>query len=98
MPDLTQIAQRMMTSGGLGDESLQTQMDPQAFGDMFGDQPIPQIPLSQRGRTRLIRSLSNRFGANFRSIPQAAEAMQRFDEDFDHLRKLTENAIQREGV
>lgn len=103
MADLNVIAQRMLSSSGAEatpqTEPFQTQLRSEALDGMFGDnEAAPQIPLSRRGRSRLTRTLSSRFGKNFRAVPQAAEAMRTFDEDFGHLRQLAQNALSRDDV
>lgn len=57
--------------GGLRLEHLQ---------ELLGE-GMPDLPKDAVGRHRLIRSLKNRFGNNFRSLPGVGELVKRFDDE-----------------
>lgn len=47
--------------------------------DLLGE-GMPELPRNSVGRHRLIRSLQQRFGANFRSLPGVKDLVREFDE------------------
>lgn len=47
---------------------------------VLGDK-MPEIPMNQVGRLRLIKALRNRFGDGFRNIPGVRHLIKEFDEE-----------------
>ena len=58
------------------------------LGDILGD-AMPDLPRNPVGRHRLIRSLQQRFGRNFRSLPGVGDLVKQFDSDIEMERKIT---------
>ena len=52
------------------------------LGEILGD-AMPELPRNQVGRHRLIRSLQQRFGRNFRSLPGVKDLVKEFDRDIE---------------
>ena len=42
---------------------------------------LPELPFNAIGRIRLIKSLRNRFGAEFRNIPRIRNLISKFDKE-----------------
>lgn len=52
---------------------------------------LPDLPRNAVGRHRLIRSLQQRFGSNFRSLPGVADLVKKFDDEIafeDRVQRL----------
>lgn len=49
---------------------------------------MPELPKTSLGRHRLIRSLQQRFGDNFRSLPGIKDLIKEFDDDMALERKI----------
>ena len=59
--------------------------------DILGD-AMPELPKTAVGRHRLVRSLQQRFGLNFRSLPGVKDLLKEFDADTafeDKVRKMS---------
>lgn len=76
--------------------SLAELMGPQAAGggmklsnlhEILGES-MPELPRNPVGRHRLVRSLQQRFGPNFRSLPGVANLMKEFDDEMKFEVKL----------
>ena len=52
---------------------------------LLGDM-MPDMPVGPRGRQRLIRALTQRFGENYRAFEAANEALKHFDNESAHVR------------
>ncbi len=51
--------------------------------DLLGE-AMPELPKSPVGRHRLIRSLQQRFGVNYRSLPGVKDLVEEFDREIAH--------------
>lgn len=60
---------------------------PEVLGDA-----MPELPRTAVGRHRLIRSLQQRFGPNFRSLPGVSDLVAEFDRDLELERKVAQIA------
>jgi hypothetical protein len=63
--------------GGVREMSLEK------LPDILGEKMI-DMPKNKVGRYRLIRSLRNRFGDNFRNIPGVKDIVKEFDEEIKY--------------
>lgn len=57
--------------------------------EILGD-AMPELPRNNVGRHRLIRSLQQRFGNNWRSLPGVKDLVREFDDDIALERKIAE--------
>lgn len=65
--------------------------------DILGE-AMPDLPKNQLGRHRLIRSLKQRFGANFRSLPGVSGLISQFDKEIEfEIRIARMKAIRPKG-
>lgn len=55
--------------------------------DILGE-AMPELPRNPLGRHRLIRSLQQRFGQNFRSLPGVKDIVKQFDDEIAFEVKL----------
>lgn len=55
--------------------------------ELLGDS-LPELPKNAVGRFRLIRSLQQRFGKNFRSLPGVGDLIKQFDGDLEFEKRL----------
>lgn len=71
------------TAADSGSRGLTLRQLPEILGDA-----MPDLPKSAVGRHRLIRSLQQRFGANFRSLPGIKELVCEFDKEMEFEKKI----------
>lgn len=57
--------------------------------DILGE-AMPELPRSAVGRHRLIRSLQQRFGVNFRTLPGVSDLVKEFDSELELERKIAQ--------
>jgi hypothetical protein len=50
----------------------------------------PEMPRNAVGRHRLVRSLQQRFGPNFRSLPGVKDIMKQFDGEVDVEKRIAQ--------
>lgn len=74
------VASQAGVSGKLALSSL-----PKILGDA-----MPELPRTSVGRHRLIRSLQQRFGSNWRSLPGVKELVKEFDSEIELERKIAQ--------
>lgn len=72
--------------GSAGANSAQGGMRLDSLPVILGD-AMPELPRNAIGRHRLIRSLQQRFGPNFRSLPGIQDLVSEFDKDIEFERK-----------
>lgn len=73
-------------------ESLSLSHLPAVLGEA-----MPELPKSPLGRHRLIRSLQQRFGPNFRSLPGVKNLVKQFDDEIEFEKKLAKMKTIRAG-
>lgn len=66
-----------------GTKGLRLDQLPEILGNA-----MPELPRTAIGRHRLIRSLQQRFGSNFRSLPGIKDLVAEFDKDLEFERKI----------
>lgn len=71
------------TAAEKGSGGLRLGQLPEILGDA-----MPELPRTAVGRHRLIRSLQQRFGPNFRSLPGIKDLVAEFDKDLEFERKV----------
>ncbi len=71
------------TASQSGTKGLRLEQLPDILGD-----GMPELPRNPVGRHRLVRSLQQRFGNNFRSLPGVKELVAEFDKDIEFERKI----------
>lgn len=76
----TSLAEAMGTTASQG---LSLDRLPEILGEA-----MPDLPRNGVGRHRLIRSLRNRFGSNFRSLPGVTDLVKEFDGEIQYEAKL----------
>jgi len=77
------LAEIMGTRGGQTSHGLTMANLPHVLGEA-----MPELPRNAVGRHRLIRSLQQRFGPNFRSLPGVSDLMKEFDGHVDLERRV----------
>lgn len=70
------LAELMGTTAADAGGKLSLKQLPEILGDA-----MPDLPRNAVGRHRLIRSLQNRFGSNFRSLPGLKDLIKEFDDE-----------------
>lgn len=50
----------------------------------------PELPRNAVGRHRLVRSLNQRFGPNWRSLPGTNDLIKQFDKEIDFEKKVAQ--------
>ncbi len=75
------LAELMGTAGANGSLSLSQ------LPDLLGES-MPELPKNPVGRHRLIRSLQQRFGVNYRSLPGVKDLVAEFDAEIAHEIKV----------
>lgn len=65
---------------------------PKILGDA-----MPELPKNPLGRHRLIRSLQQRYGKNFRSLPGIKELVKQFDNEIEFEKKVAQMKNLRAG-
>lgn len=76
--------------GKAGADAAKSGLSLSQLPDILGDM-MPELPKNSVGRHRLIRSLQQRFGPNFRSLPGVMGLIKEFDDDLafeDRVNKL----------
>ena len=73
----------MMGSYGANKGKLTLDSLPNILGD-----GMPELPKTQVGRHRLVRSLQQRYGNNFRSLPGVKDLISEFDKHLDFEKKI----------
>ncbi len=68
----------MGSTGAAGNGKLSLNQLPEILGE-----GMPELPRNPVGRHRLIRSLQQRFGKNYRSLPGVKDLVAEFDKDID---------------
>lgn len=81
----TSLAEIMGTSAGQHEGGLKLEHLPQILGEA-----MPELPKNPVGRHRLIRSLQQRFGPNFRSLPGVSGLIDQFDAGIDLERRIAQ--------
>ncbi len=56
---------------------------------MLGD-GMPELPKTPLGRHRLVRSLQQRYGANFRSLPGIKDVIKQFDDEIAFEKRVAQ--------
>lgn len=73
------LAELMGTAGSQGSKKgLSLSHLPEILGNA-----MPELPRNPVGRHRLIRSLQQRFGPNFRTLPGVSNIIAEFDKDLE---------------
>ena len=72
------LAELMGTKAANGNGQLSLDQLPHILGESN-----PELPRNAVGRHRLIRSLQQRFGKNFRSLPGISNLIKEFDSDVE---------------
>lgn len=72
---LSELMGKSAASAG-GSGKLNLSILPEILGDA-----MPDLPRTSVGRHRLIRSLQQRFGGNFRTLPGVADLVKEFDSE-----------------
>lgn len=72
------LAELMGSAGAAGGGKLSLKQLPDILGD-----GMPELPRNPVGRHRLIRSLQQRYGKNFRSLPGVKDLVKEFDADIE---------------
>lgn len=85
------LAELMGADGAKG-EGLQLSQLPKILGDA-----MPELPRNPLGRHRLIRSLQQRFGKNFRSLPGIKDLVKEFDKEIEYDKKIAQMKNLRAG-
>lgn len=75
------LAEVMGTQGSQGNLKLSS------LRDLLGE-AMPDMPRNSVGRHRLVRSLQQRFGSNFRSLPGISGLVKEFDAEIEFEKKL----------
>jgi len=70
------LAEVMGTAAAGKGEGLRLSHLPEILGDA-----MPELPKNSLGRHRLIRSLQQRYGKNFRSLPGIKDLVKQFDDE-----------------
>lgn len=79
------LAEIMGTNANQHNSGLTMKNLPEVLGE-----GMPELPRNAVGRHRLIRSLQQRFGRNFRSLPGVADLMKEFDGHVELERRIAE--------
>ncbi len=58
---------------------------------------MPEIPMTEVGKVRLINALHQRFGANFRQMPGVSDLLEDFYKDLDMHETLRKNKESRDA-
>ncbi len=77
------LAELMGSAASGKGENLTLSHLPEVLGEA-----MPELPKSPLGRHRLIRSLQQRFGPNFRSLPGVKNLVKEFDDEIAFEVKL----------
>ena len=81
----TSLAEIMGTNANQHSGGLTMKNLPNVLGEA-----MPELPRNAVGRHRLIRSLQQRFGRNFRSLPGVADLMKEFDGHVDLEKRIAQ--------
>lgn len=76
MSKKSSLAELMGSSASGKGDGLALSHLPQILGDS-----MPELPRNPLGRHRLIRSLQQRYGKNFRSLPGVKDLVKQFDDE-----------------
>lgn len=91
------MAERAMTLGAaLGEKDTIFKLDMGPITEALGDLS-PIVTPTKLGRTRLVKALSKKFGADFMSISAAKKAIEHFDTEFDFMRKIVTERLKTSG-
>lgn len=77
------LAELMGSKAASGNGKLSLSQLPEILGEA-----MPELPRNPVGRHRLIRSLQQRFGPNFRSLPGVKDLVEEFDSDIEFERRV----------
>ena len=84
MKKRTTLAEIMGSKAAAAGHSLSLEHLPDILGEA-----MPELPKNAVGRHRLVRSLQQRFGANFRALPGVSDLVKQFDKEIEFENKVT---------